>query len=136
MEQKAVFSYNECPKCKYVRAEQTESKDKKNKHFICYRCGYLNIISEESNQEHHGLGSWIAVFEQGIVASAVYADKKEFDEKLDEIKKMFQGGKILYTRKDSIGRYLLVDTETGMKYPFEDDDEVCFEGLRKLTKIN
>jgi hypothetical protein len=128
-------SFQDCPRCKYVRAQKSVSDNKAYEHFVCHRCGYVKITNDGEEEIHNGLGSWMFVIDRGIGASAVYIDK-DFPSKIDELKKSFQGGKLFYTKKDSIGGYLLVDTDTGMKYPFGDDDEVCFEGLRKLTSIN
>jgi hypothetical protein len=133
---KGQFLKVECPRCKYPRAEKSFVNDGGQEHFICHRCGYLRMVYGEKVEEHHGLGVWMCVIKQGIVASAVYIDKQEFDNKIDEIKKTFQNGKLFYTKAGSIGGYLLIDAETGIKYPFGDDDEVCFEGLRKITSVN
>lgn len=128
----ANFTKAECPRCKYVLADKSSSKDGAQEHFICLRCGYHHLINNGERQEHLGVGAWMIVSEKGVYSSAVYTDEKKFHENLAKLRKAIQGGKLFYTRKDSIGKYMLVDYETGIKHEFGNDDEICFEGLRKI----
>jgi hypothetical protein len=122
----------ECPRCKYSRAEKSIANNEEQEHFICFRCGYLRLITDGEEKEHLGLGAWMFVSKNGIGASAIYVDSKFFDN-LDKLRKAFSGGKLFYTRTDSIGKYLLIDSHAGIKYPFGDDDEIYFGGLRKIS---
>lgn len=127
----AEITNSNCPNCKYTRAQKSIAKDGSQEHFICHRCGYLRLAGDGKKEEHQGLGSWMFVAQNGIGASAVYIDNDFFNH-IDELKKAFKGGKLFYTKKDSIGKYLLVDSDTNMKYAFGDDVEVCIDGLRKI----
>ena len=130
----ADFIKADCPRCKYIRADKSTAKDGSQEHFICYRCGYHYLIVDgKKEKEYFGIGAWCIVGEKGIFSGAIYMDEK-FYGKISELRKAIQGGKLFYTRVDSIGKYLLVDHETGIKHEFGNDMEICLEGLKKISQ--